>query len=307
MIGKPLIAVVLLNYNSEEDLFISEEQISRQLDINLITIIVDNGSSPESQKKLQSWSKKYKLDSFSGSTSDILELAIKNKSKLNTFETFFIYNHENNGYSAGNNIGIKLADYLDVDAVLIANPDMRFEDKNYVSILAETLFSNKKYFAAASKIIGLDGKDQNPLRESTFIEELLWPLSYFKPVSYVQPYTVSKISTVSKIIGCCLLLRMDFLRDNTYFDETTFLYSEEPILSSQIRKKKGEIVFTPFIEAVHAHQTNKKGDPLKRMLLFIKSRKYYLRKYSGYNRVQLMLLNISYAILEMLIKFKVRR
>ncbi|MCK5538101.1 MAG: hypothetical protein KAI79_14845, partial [Bacteroidales bacterium] len=79
---------------------------------------------------------------------------------------------------------------------------------------------------------------------------------------------------------------------------------EEPILSSQVREKKGEIVFTPFIEAVHAHHASEKGNSSKRMLLFIKSRKYYLKKYSEYNQVQLLLLNFSYAVLAMLHKIK---
>ncbi len=304
MINRSRIAVVLLNYNSEEDLFISTEQISKQTDVDLITIIVDNASSPESVRKLQSWSKKYKSDSFSSSTNELFELLSNNKLERNTFSTFFIYNNENKGYSAGNNIGIRLADYLNVEAVLIANPDMRFENERYIYELSKTLFSNQKYAVAASKIIGLDGKDQNPLRESNFMEELLWPLSYFKPVSYILPYDVNTITTVPKVVGCCLLLHMDFLAEIKYFDENTFLYSEEPILSSQIKEMGRKIIFTPLIEAVHAHQSNTKGNNSKRMFLFIKSRKYYLKKYSGYNKVQLFLLSLSYAVLTILHKIK---
>ena len=304
MTNKHRIAVVLLNYNSEEDLFVSVEQIHRQQDIELITIVVDNASEPKTVNALHTWSKNFSSSAFSGTTEEVFDLIKNDKIEPHAFDTFFIYNHENKGYSAGNNIGIKLADYLNVDAVLIANPDMRFDNKNYIYELAKTLFLNEKYFVAASKIVGVEGKDQNPLREASFAEELFWPLQYIRPVLYTLSYEKNKIITVPKVSGCCLLLRMKFLRENQYFDEKTFLYCEEPILASQVKEKGGEFVFVPFVEAIHAHKASEKGNGSKRMLLFIKSRKYYLKKYSGYNRTQLFLLNISYALLALLHSIK---
>ena len=308
MTNKHRIAVVLLNYNSEEDLFVSVEQIHRQQDIELITIVVDNASEPKTVNALHTWSKNFSSSAFSGTTEEVFDLIKNDKIEPHAFDTFFIYNHENKGYSAGNNIGIKLADYLNVDAVLIANPDMRFENEKYIYELSKTLFSNEKYFIAASKIVGLDGKDQSPLREASFYEELTWPRylfpCVFKNTSFVLSYKKDRVVTVPKVMGCCLLLRMNFLKDINYFDENTFLYAEEPILSAQVKQHEGKIVFSPFIEAIHAHIKSTKGNSSKRMLLFIKSRKYYLKKYSGYNRVQLFVLNCSYAVLAILHKIK---
>ena len=98
-------------------------------------------------------------------------------------------------------------------------------------------------------------------------------------------------------MGCCLMLKMNFLREINYLDETTFLYSQEAILSKQVIKKKGHIVFDPSIEAIHAHKASEKGNSSKRMMFFIKSRLYYLKKYSGYNFAQLTSLKISYLLL----------
>ena len=310
MTNKYYIAVVLLNYNSEKDLFVSAEQLEQQKNVGLVKIIVDNASCAKKVNKIKKWSKKFTSSTFSGSVSEVYGLMSKCKINQHDFSTFFIYNQENSGYSSGNNIGIKIADYLNVDAVLIANPDMRFNDVNYISRLADVLFSNEKYYLAASKIVGLDGKDQNPLREPEFMEELLWPRqlfpSLFKIKPYVLPYETNKVITVPKVVGCCLLLRMDFLREINYFDETTFLYSEESILSSQVKDKQGQIAFLPYIEAIHAHNENTKGNSSKRMLLFIESRKYYLKNYSGYTSAQLLLLSISYAALKIAYKLKYR-
>ncbi len=306
---KPRIAVILLNYNSEEDLYISVEQIQKQTGIELITIVVDNASSPTTVENIKKWSKNYMPTAFSGSTKEVFEIYSKEKVGCDDFSTFIIYNDENKGYSAGNNIGIKLADHLNVDAVLIANPDMRFEDENYIAELSKVLFSDEKYFVAASKIVGLDGKDQSPLREASCFEELTWPRhlfpKLFKNSSFLLPYKKNKIIPVPKVIGSCLLLRIDFLRDIGYFDENVFLYAEEPILSAQVKARKGVIIFTPFIEAVHAHKRSEKGNSSKRMLLFMKSRKYYLKTYSGHNTLQLLFLDFSYLVWSLLHRAKI--
>ena len=313
MLNKPYIAVVLLNYNSNKDLYISAKKLKRQKNVNLTMIIIDNASSSKCVKNIKSWATTFDSNAFSSSKDEIFGLMENNKVDKKAYETFFIYNDENNGYSAGNNIGIRIADYLDVDAVLIANPDMRFENENYVYELAKTLFSNDTYAIASSKIIGLDGKDQSPLREANFYEELLWPRMLFPRIfntdSYILSYDTDKITTVPKVMGCCLMLKMDFLRTINYFDENTFLYCEEPILSAEVKAKNNHIIFNPKIEAIHAHKASEKGNSSKRMLLFIKSRKYYLKQYSGYNQIQLMLLNFSYAVLAILhhIKSKVRK
>jgi len=308
MENRPKIAVVLLNYNNEEDLFISVKQINKQKKINITTIIVDNASSQKTVKNIKEWTKKNIPSAISSSKNKLFEDISKDKIDKSSLETFIIYNDKNQGYSAGNNIGIKLADYLNADAVLIANPDMRFENENYIEELSKTIFSNKRYFIASSKIIGLDGKDQSPLREASFYEELTWPRHLFprifKIIPFILPYKKNQIITVPKIMGCCLLLKMNFLREINYFDENTFLYSEEPILSAQVKQKDGQIVFNPQIEAIHAHDRSQKGNSSKRMLQFIKSRKYYLHVYSDYNKFQLTMLNFSYLILSLMHRIK---
>ncbi len=208
---------------------------------------------------------------------------------------------KNLGYSAGNNLGIRLANKLQADAVLIANPDMRIENPSYLAALSLHLFADDSNYIAASRIIGFDGKDQNPLRDATFWEEFLWPLTAIrqrlKGNHYVQKITSSDPVYVPKVSGCCLLLRMSFLKATDYLDENVFLFCEEPILSAKVRKAGGAILYTPEITAVHAHIASQKGNSGNRMQLFIHSRLYYLQKYSGYSLWQIKALKVSYALL----------
>ena len=210
-------------------------------------------------------------------------------------------NSINKGYSGGNNIGIRLADTLKADAVLIANPDMRIDHPNYIEELSRHMFDDSSNYVAASRIIGLDGIDQNPLREASFWEELFWPRwllrSLLKTKSYVVPCRAGQPTGASKVSGCCMLMRMDFLRATNYLDENVFLYCEEPILSARVNAAGGKILYVPMVKATHAHIKSEKGDGTKLMLLFIQSRKYYLKTYSGYNRLQIGCLFLSYDVL----------
>lgn len=294
------IAVIILNYNSEKDLQICVEQIAQQENIHLSIILVDNASRPESLIAVRTWLAEWRLNAVCGSE-DIVQTWVREHQEKTkqSGNVYLIENHANQGYSAGNNIGIRLAEALQADAILIANPDMRIENPLYLKELVTHLFTAPDNFIASSRIIGLDGAEQNPLREAKFWEEVLWPRwvlrRIFKPSSYVLSYPKDSTSVVPKVSGCCLLLRMDFLRSTNYLDENVFLYCEEPILSAKVHAAQGKVLYVPTVSAIHAHVSSEKGDKVKRMLLFIKSRRYYLKTYSGYNRWQLFLLSCSYS------------
>ncbi len=305
------VASVVLNFNSESDLFLLVPQLAKQEGVEHSIIIVDNASRPESIAHIRTWLTQWKPGAVVGTQGEVdAWVKIHPEDARAPGRVYFITHHENRGYSAGNNIGIRLADALRADAVLIANPDMRIEAPLYLARLAESLFADDTNCVAASRILGLDGDDQNPLQEPSFWEELFWPRFYLpkflKPISYILLITGTASVRVPKVSGCCLLVRMSFLRETAYLDEGVFLYCEEPILAARVRKACGNIVFDPSLSAVHAHVRSEKGNSSRRMHTFIKSRRYYLQRYSGYGRLRLMLLHVSYLLLAALHSIKMR-
>lgn len=299
------VSVVVLNYNTEGDTKICTEQIGRQEGVRLSIIVVDNASRNESVAEICEWLAAQHPGTTIGSEVEVRSAITNHPDRTEASgQLYFVTHDDNRGYSAGNNIGIRLADALGAEAVLIANPDMRIEDPHYLAELTNQLFAGEQNYVAASRIVGLDGKDQNPLREASFWEELFWPRIYlaklFGAGSYVLPTTTDNPVAVPKVSGCCLMLRMSYLRATGYLDENVFLYCEEPILSARVHSQGGRIVYVPSISAVHAHVRSEKGNTGKRMLLFIKSRMYYLEKYSGHKQWQLQLLKLSYAALALL-------
>jgi len=292
------VATIILNYNSYEDTIFCYNDLKKQKNINMLLILVDNASTDDSRKRLMDF---FKNKDFALFTEDknLFEFLDKDKVYNHPIDTILIFNSVNKGYSAGNNIGIKIADYLNIDLVLIANPDMRFHDPFYLQKLVETISLDEDFVIAASRIINLQGEEQNPLREPNFFEELFWPSQtirkfFNKKTTYILPYN-NEIMFVPKVQGCCLMLRIDFLKKIGYLDENLFLYSEEAVLAAQVKKLRKKIVFNPKIYAIHEHKN--KGNNSKRMLLMIKSRKYYLKNYSNYNAFQIVLLDISYSLL----------
>jgi GT2 family glycosyltransferase len=105
---------------------------------------------------------------------------------------------------------------------------------------------------------------------------------------------------VEKLHGCCLMVLASFLEEIGYLDDTVFLYSEEPILAAQVRNAGKRLMLFPRLTAVHAHVASTKGNSSRRMLTYIRSRLYYLSRYSGYGAGTLTALRLSYRVLWLL-------
>jgi GT2 family glycosyltransferase len=305
-----LISSVVLNFNTDADVVALVPQLLAQQGVNHNVIIVDNASSLKCVTRLQEWLRVFHTDAVVGSPEQVKQHIQCNLESLKLGgRVYLVLNHENRGYSAGNNIGIHLAEAMNSCAVLIANPDMRIENPRYIVELSDVLLSNDRAYIAASRVLGLDGKDQNPLREATFWEELFWPRFYLSKIfktstSYIL--TVNNILPISvpKVSGCCLMLSMAFLKMTNNLDEGVFLYCEEPILSARVSLLGGNIIYVPSLSAVHAHVKSEKANASERVLLAIESRIYYLKHYSTYGFVRILLLRASYAVLVLLHRIK---
>ncbi len=256
------IPIIILNYNSSSDCKKCTSFLQKQKGVELEIMIVDNCSKEEDCK------------------------AAEELCRQNGFT--FIVSKENRGYNAGNNIGLKYAAEKDYKYALIANPDMEFPQENYVIQLLRKMEEDPEIVACGSNIVGVDGKQQNPLtRDGHYKESLYW----IRDV--VHKYKKMEVSRCldnpfeshycKKISGCCLMLRMDFIKQIAFFDENIFLYCEEPILSKQVQQKRKKMFYLFEAKAVHAHIRSEKGDPIKRLKLWKKSRTYFINKYSGYS------------------------
>lgn len=260
------IPIIILNYNSSSDCRKCVSFLKRQQGIDLEIIIVDNCSRED----------------------DCTAVKILSEEQGCTF----IQATENRGYNAGNNIGLRYAADKGYKYALIANPDMEFPQEDYIKKLVDKMEQDDTITVCASDIVSPEGRHQNPQREATYWEELLWFLTTWRNRKsgkwFLCDYTQSNYC--EKISGCCLMVRLSFIRNIRFFDENVFLYCEESILSKQVRRANAKMYYLSSACAVHCHIEKSKGNPSKRLQLTFRSRYYYLRQYSGYKHIKLWLL-----------------
>lgn len=251
------IAVIILNYNSSDDCRKCVSFLKQQEGVELELVLVDN-CSPDGDK----------VEAFCSEQGYT-----------------FIASLENRGYNAGNNIGLRYAAEKGYKYALIANPDMEFPQTNYVKRLVEVMEQDEEIVVAGSDIVGVDGIHQNPLvRDGNWTTSFNWIKGLFRKKNidayeFIDNYKDSHYC--AKISGCCLMVRMDFIRDIRFFDEHPFLYCEEPILSRQVEIAGKRMFYTAEAQAIHRHIATTKGDSVKRFHCWKRSRLYFIKRYSN--------------------------
>lgn len=253
------IPVIILNYNSSADCRQCVADLKRQEGVELDIVIVDNCSPREGEQELIK-----QLCAEEGCT--------------------FIQAKENRGYNAGNNIGLRYAAEKGYKYALIANPDMRFPQEDYVAQLVKVMDEMPDVAVCGSDIVSLEGVHQNPMkRDGDWRSSFGWVTVFFRKkksdtYDFIDNYAESH--DCSKVSGCCLLVRMDFMKRIGYFDERVFLYCEEAILSRQVERCGMTMHYIADVQAIHAHVKNEKGDPIMRFGHWRKSRVYFIDNYS---------------------------
>ena len=253
------IACIILNYNTSSDCRKCASFLTKQEDVGVELIFVDNNSSPEDRKKL----KKFCLEK--GHT--LLE------------------NQENKGYNAGNNVGLRYAAEKGYQYALIANPDMEFPQKNYLSRLLNVMEKDADIAVCGSDIVTAEGIHQSPMKkEGNWKNSIGWIKSFFRkrPTDtyfFIDNYKQSHYC--HKVSGCCLMVRITFIQEIDYFDEYPFLYCEEAILSRQVElSNKWKMYYLSEAQAIHKHIKSEKGDPIARFKQWRRSRLYFIDQYN---------------------------
>lgn len=254
------VAIIILNYNSSADCRKCIGFLKQQQDVEAEIVVVDNCSREEERKAVESVCKE------NGCT--------------------FITNNENRGYNAGNNVGLRYAAEKGYEYALIANPDMEFPQNDYLLKLAQKMQSDEEIVICGSDIIGADGIHQSPMGKegnwrSSFgwIKDILHRKQKNEAYDFIDNHNESHYC--HKISGCCLMLRMSFIKEIGFFDEKVFLYCEEAILSRQVEIAGKKMYYLATAQAVHRHVKSDKGDPVKRFKAWGKSRCYFIDRYSN--------------------------
>jgi len=237
--GKPLISIVILNYNAGDLLLNCVKSVFETNYKNYEVIVVDNVSTDNSQKKCK---KKYE--------------------KIQLIE-----NTENFGYCEGNNIGIRNAKG---EFIIILNPDTIVES-NWIDELlkAYSKFGDGLY---QPKILSLYEKN---VLQSTGNMIHLFGFGFAKDKGIIDKNQYKKIEKIGYASGTCIFTSSKILNKIGLLDPFLFLYHDDLDLGWRAAQLGINSYFVPFTTILHAESYNLKWSS-KKFYWLERNRKYCL-------------------------------
>ena len=271
-------ALIILNYNAYVDILNLLNQLLFLIDKKKYVIIVLDNNSPLDRDKLDYYLHSKKAF-FITQNPDLHQTSILKEESL-----IYIKLSENNGYSYGNNIGLKLSQKLGFDYAFIINPDISIPDIRIFDDSISIFEQNKKIGVLGYRVILPNGQNQGP-----FKYDLSWDISFryflfplydaLKTLFWKIEKQVKGFITVPAIVGCFVGLDLNKLKEVNYYDENVFLYYEEYIISAKMRQCGYITAYRDKYYVCHNHNYGNDKKSIKEICNDEKSKSYYVRTY----------------------------
>lgn len=298
------VAFVILNWNKPEITIRAVNSILEHENVSLrgdSIIVVDNNSDDEKKKELVLF--------FRKNNWLVIDEEEIPKMRLSKPLNVLVLNKENYGYAKGNNVGLKLAKRMGYKYAVIMNNDVILKEP-VIDKLLPILEENDEVAVVGPRVIGPNGEDQGPYTKPSlydlFFLPLLYPLLYLPNKIYQswkkkitnmminKEISINGFFTAYYVQGSFMLVDIGIIEKVGWFDETTFLYAEEAILSEKLSQLGYKIAYMPLVSVYHEHSVSIKTLGKRRYLEQLKSILYYLKKYRNYGVIRLWLVKVGF-------------
>ena len=231
---------------------------------------------------------------------------------LESGRLFLLREKENLGYARGNNLGV---DYLlrrfpDIDLFLITNDDIQFISSNVVDKLIEKISSFSDVAVIGPRIVNLQDEEQLPEMTPPSIgweirRNILLPMLGKRLKGRMQDKV--EAGYVYRLEGCFMLVRKDDFLACGKFDERTFLYREESILSERLKTIGKRMYYDDSVSIRHfvGNTTSKKAPNLLLLECELFGQRLYFGEYAKSSAVAMGLLRLSQWIRVGLVKLAI--
>ena len=272
--------LIILNYNDANSCIKLTNKILNYPSVNKI-IIVDNCSSDDSYTKL---------------------IKLKNK-KVDIVRT-----KKNGGYSYGNNYGCNWAiKNYSPTYLTICNPDIFFEDSVLNKLINILELQKNNHFAWISCKMICESNPQllSTWKLPTYSDCILNNLTILrKIIGDKTKYDSSIIDKnepveVDVLAGSFFVISTEAFKSINGFDEDTFLYNEENMLSKRLKKKGWKALYINYLSYYHFHSLSidkSFSSMSKKLDLAYKSRFIYCNKYLKIGIIKKIFFVITYKI-----------
>lgn len=198
----------------------------------------------------------------------------------------FICLDENKGYARANNAGMRFLYENGARYAIVTNNDVVFSPESIISLINALRATGS--ILAAPKVNNPEGQTMNSVQ--LYRCHNIFEYLYRKIFSILLGNRVNfardcqYITQIKSFSGSCFACDLEKMHEIDYFDEYTFLYFEEPILSLKIEKAGYNMVFVPKAEVIHYHGATTKNSSLFAEACKLESQIYYLNNYLNCNK-----------------------
>lgn len=264
------IGFVIVNYNDYTNTKRLFYNIKDYKCINYI-VIVDNNSTDESYKKL----KEFESNRIA---------IIKNSSRH---------------FSSGLNVGAKyLIKKVGECNIIFSNSDIIIKEEEDLQKLSSNI---KKDIVVVGPTVNEHGILNRGWQMPTVNQEILFNIPllsrYFKKkfLLYDEKVYNNDATIVDVVSGCFFMVDSNFLSENNYFDETTFLYYEEQIFAKKVKEQEKKELINNKVIIIHDHSVSvdKSIKRIEKHKILKKSQRYFAKRYLKANIIQMALLYIT--------------
>ncbi len=184
-----------------------------------------------------------------------------------------IANKTNNGYASAVNRAIRLCDS---DYILLLNPDIEVKP-GAIDAMLRFMDDTFDVGIVGGKLLNPDGTLQYSCRtfytlatilmRRTFLGKL-FPNSNILTRHLMSDWDHHSLRDVDWMLGACLMIRRNALKDVGLMDERFFLYFEDVDWCYRMKKGDWRVCYLPEAEMVHHHQRQSAKGPINKTLLF---------------------------------------
>lgn len=276
----PTLSIIILSYNTREITFTCLDTLTDSLQnftsIQAEIIVVDNASTDESVQMLKDFNKRI-------------------KSKNITFKT--ILNKTNEGFTKGNNTGLKEAKGK---YILFLNSDVIVKKINWEEVL--DYMDKHPYIGVLTVRVELPDGKIDPASHRGFPN--LWnSFSYYSKLEFVTKYiplfnrifggyhrvyqSLDSIHEIDSPSGAFFLSSRELLNELGGFDETFFMYGEDIDMAYRIKQKGYKVMYYPGAMVIHLKyqsglkQENSKTQDTTRKHFYDAMKIFYKKHYAS--------------------------
>ncbi|MGR2767996.1 glycosyltransferase [Photobacterium ganghwense] len=274
------LAVIILNYIDYEQTMLCVNDYLSQRNINMHLVVVDNDSPNDSYSKLSTVYASY-----------------DNVSVINS--------GYNGGYSYGNNFGLKFLYNIGYEGpLIISNNDVSFPNDTLISSWLNKHKSLENIgISAPIMLVGGKETDYSAWKSPSFFDDVKsTSIILEKLLGDSKKYSNEELCGTDPIVDCLpgslFMVNMEHLVSVGYFDEGTFLYMEEVILSHKVKSLglNNHLLTEYKYEHLYSNTISNVFNRLKMKRIAFESKVFYSLKYRKDSAFEVCLLCLSYLL-----------